>query len=402
VCGNNNLPTVFDLGMHPLPDDLVKIGDDRVCAEYPLEVLFCDRCKTAHQKYQLPREQLFFPEYHYRGGQTQDVLSGMEQLVDSVEEHFSVRGARVLDVGCNDGSLLDAFRRRGVITSGIEPTDAAKEAQEKGHAVMHTFFDCQSAVDYLRHHLPPDVITFTNVFAHIEDLEELLAALRIIKAPYTRIVVENHYLGSVLDRHQFDTFYHEHLRTYSFTSFLHIALKLDMRVSTVEFPARYGGNIRVFMEPGEAVHVSGEERVLAREEKFGDRLQHLNTQVAHWASKKRSKLIGYIMADYPAVTPLSAVAFPTRASILIRLLYLNEEHIAAVYEKEGSKKIGYYVPGTRIPILSDSGGDLGISRMAGPLLNLAWHIPEEIDKRWRGTLDYHGEFIQVIAEEDFK
>jgi hypothetical protein len=387
---------VLDLGLHPLPDDLVKIGDDRKCDEYRLEVLFCDRCKTAHQKYQLPREQLFFPEYHYRGGQTQDVLSGMEQLVDSVEDHFSVRGAYVLDIGCNDGSLLDAFRRRGAITSGIEPTDAAKEAQEKGHAVMHTFFDCQAAVDYLRHHVPPDVITFTNVFAHIEDLEELLAALRVIKAPYTRVVVENHYLGSVIDRHQFDTFYHEHLRTYSFTSFLHIAKRLDMHASNVEFPARYGGNIRVFMEPG----VDEFTTTLEREETFGERLQHLNTQVAIWAAKKRSDLMGYIVRDYPAaVTPLSAVAFPTRASILIRLLHFTENHIAAVYEKEGSKKIGYYVPGTRIPIKSDREFDM--YRQQSPLLNLAWHIPKEIDARWKG-LGYGGEFVQVIAEEDFK
>jgi hypothetical protein len=171
-----------------------------------------------------------------------------------------------------------------------------------------------------------------------------------------------------------------------------------MHVSTVEFPARYGGNIRVFMEPGEAIEVKGGREIFDREDKFGEHLQHLNTQVAHWAAKKRSELVGYIMADYPAVTPLSAVAFPTRASILIRLLHFSENHIAAVYEKEGSKKIGYYVPGTRIPIVSDSMFDVFASHP--PLLNLAWHIPKEIEKRWF-ELGYEGEFIQVISEDDF-
>jgi SAM-dependent methyltransferase len=297
----------------------------------------------------------------------------------------------VLDVGCNDGSLLDAFRKRGAITTGMDPTDAVKEARAKGHSVEQVFFDCQTAVDYLRHQEPPDIITFTNVFAHIEDLEELLSALRVVKAPYTRIVVENHYLGSVLDRHQFDTFYHEHLRTYCLTSFYHIAKRLDLHVSTVEFPVRYGGNIRVFMEPGEATHVKGEEIVSTREDMFGQRLRDLDMEVKQWQENKRNELEQYL--------PINAVAFPTRASILIRLLNFGGLDISAVYEKEGSKKIGYYVPGTRIPIKSDREFDMYWQQ--SPLLNLAWHIPKEIDARWK-SLGYGGKFIQVIVEDDFK
>ena len=101
-------------------------------------------------------------------------------------------------------------------------------------------------------HGKPDFITFTNVFAHIEDLQEVLRSLKKLMSEDTVIVIENHYLGSVLDGNQFDTFYHEHPRTYSYGSFVRMASTLGTQIAGVEFPSRYGGNIRVFL--GNSLH----------------------------------------------------------------------------------------------------------------------------------------------------
>ena len=64
VCGNEDLVPVLDLGMHPMCDDLVPIGDVRVCQEYPIEILFCEQCITAHQRFQVPKHELFPTSYH--------------------------------------------------------------------------------------------------------------------------------------------------------------------------------------------------------------------------------------------------------------------------------------------------------------------------------------------------
>ena len=92
-----------------------------------------------------------------------------------------------------------------------------------------------------------DVITFTNVFAHIENFKDLIKSLKNLITKETLIVIENHYLGEVIKKNQFDTFYHEHPRTYSLNSFYFISKLLNMNIVKYEFVKRYNGNIRVFL-----------------------------------------------------------------------------------------------------------------------------------------------------------
>lgn len=398
VCGNAQLQPVLDLGAHPLCDDLVAVGDARVCAEYPIEILYCARCATAHQRFQVPKRELFPATYHYRSRFTADVLKGMSALVDACDGRLAgLEGKLVLDVGCNDGSLLDFFRRKGAKTAGIEPTGAYVDAMNKGHDLVNGFFSPQTAREIRARHGSPDVVTFTNVFAHIENLPEVIAALRELMAERTMLVIENHYLGAVLERHQFDTFYHEHPRTYSLTSFVEIAKSLGVTLSGVEFPSRYGGNIRIFMNSrlaGEGgARAVGD--VLERESGFGPRFGILATNVEQWRAVMSAR-IGDLVARHG---PLSAKAFPGRAAILVKLLGLDREAIAAVHEKPGSMKVGHYLPGTRIPIVSDD-ALFAASPMPPVLLNLAWHISAEI-REYLASNGYAGEVVDILDPREF-
>lgn len=385
VCGNDNLTLVLDLGSHPLCDDLVPIGDSRRCAEYPIEVLFCEKCFTAHQRVQVPKQDLFPSTYHYRSRFTADVLQGMAGLVASCKERYgSLSGKKVLDVGCNDGSLLDFFAREGAVTIGIEPTGAYADAAEKGHSIVHGFLSPEIADEVVATYGRPDFITFTNVFAHIENLNEVLDSLKRMMGSETMIVIENHYLGAVLDGDQFDTFYHEHARTYSYTSFVHMAKSLGVALQDVEFPSRYGGNIRAYLgnRQGKRVESSTDLEALAKRERgFLGKFAELRDGVEKWRAARKKSLATQVRDT----GPIRAKAFPARAAILIRLLGLDESSVAAVYEKPGSLKVGNYVPGTRIPIVSDD-ELFAIKDPSAPLVNLAWHIPREI----RGYLTEHG------------
>lgn len=393
VCSASTLEAVLDLGLHPMCDDLVLVGQDRICQEYPIEILFCSNCKTAHQRFQIPKEHLFPQTYHYRSRNTNDVLKGMQDLVMTCANHLgNLAGKKVLDIGCNDGSLLGFFQQQGAITFGIEPTGAYSDAEAAGHSVMHDFLTETSAKAYVEKYGHPDIITFTNVFAHIEDLKQILRAIRILRNDRTCVMIENHYLGAVLKLGQFDTFYHEHPRTYSYGSFMKIAEAMEMQIDLVQFPSRYGGNIRVLLQPqgaGPIVHDKSEE-ITSLENGFLNKFHELAIEIKHWKEAKKSEIVQAVKL----YGPLVAKAFPGRAAIPIKMLNLDANMIHAVYEKPQSGKIGHWVPGTRIPIVSDA--NLLIDCPEGaPILNLAWHIQTEIVD-YMSKKGYQGKFINII------
>ena len=397
VCGNESLTPVLNLGLHPMCDDLVLVEDYRICREYPIEILFCKQCITAHQKFQVPKHELFPKSYHYRSRFTADVLKGMESFVDSCAQQVgNLKGIKVLDIGCNDGSLMDFFQQKGAITIGIEPTDAHIDAEGKGHIIINNYLSEDVADAIVADYDKPDIITFTNVFAHIENLHEVLSSLKKLLKESTQIVIENHYLGAVLDRNQFDTFYHEHPRTYSYTSFVHMARALGVELLDVEFPSRYGGNIRVFMG-NTSNQKTGVERgeLDSREGQFFDDFTLLRANIEHWQKTKKH----FLAEQFRIHGKLRAKAFPGRAAILIKMLELDENIISAVYEKPGSLKIGNYVPGTRIQIHSDN-ELFALPDNDQPILNLAWHIPNEI-KNYLLKNGYEGRVEDILCENDF-
>jgi hypothetical protein len=322
----------------------------------------------------------------------------MSGLVDAcVERYGSIEGKTVVDIGGNDGSLLDFFRKKGASTICIEPTGAAEDAKQKGHEVYREFFGESVSAAIVKKSGFADIITFTNVFAHIEDLSEVIAALKLMMSPTTLLVIENHYLGSILDGNQFDTFYHEHPRSYSYRSFQFIARSLGVDLLETRFPSRYGGNIQVFLgvrRPGQ--DLIEPESIEAREASLHSKFDAMQKVCDHWKTRRRQELLDLAHAH----GKLNAKAFPGRAAILAKLLGLKEDTIAAVYEKRGSMKIGHYVPGTRIPIRSDD-ELFAIKDRTVPLVNFAWHIPKEI-RSYLAQNGYDGPVIDILNADEFK
>ena len=398
VCHSDDIVPVLDLGNHPLCDDLLKIGAEEKCEEFKIEIALCNNCLTAHQLHPVPKRKLFPSSYHYRSSMTQDVLNGMQSLVLRTKERFGdLAGKKVVDIGCNDGSLLKFFEAEGAQVFGVEPTGAANDAIKNGIRTLNDFFDLEVAAKIVEEIGHPDFITFTNVFAHIEDMDGLIKAVQALMGKNTRLIVENHYLGAVLDRFQFDTFYHEHPRTYSTHSFAEIAKRLGRNVEAVEFPARYGGNIRVFIGPEVPTSADVEtlNNALDREKGFLPKFEDMRAVINRWL-ENRNALLSQVRSDDGEIY---GKAFPGRAAILIKLLDLTEADIQAVFEKPNSMKVGHYLPGTRIPILSES-EMMVLSPPPRKILNLAWHISEEISSYMREMSPGY-ECIDIFSPSQF-
>jgi 2-polyprenyl-3-methyl-5-hydroxy-6-metoxy-1,4-benzoquinol methylase len=395
ICNRKNLHSVLDLGEHPLCDDLIKIGSKKTNKLYKIEILFCKHCVTAYQKFQVKKKVLFPLNYHYRSNLTKDVLSGMHQLVEDCKKTTgSLKNKIVLDIGCNDGSLLNIFKKNKSITIGIEPTNACKAARKKGHRIFQGYIDDKIIQKIKKEYKGVDIITFTNVFAHIEDLGKLIKNLKKIIGDKTVLIIENHYLGSIIDKNQFDTFYHEHPRTYSLTSFIKMSKLLNMKLLKYAFPKRYGGNIRVYYSRNNLKNFTN-IKLIRKEKNFFNRIKNFDELIKTWKKKKLNEILK-LNSIYG---PLPAKAFPGRAAILLKVLNLKKQHIDCIYEKPDSNKIGYYAPGTNIPIKSDNKLRKNINNR--PLINLAWHIKNEI-QRYLKSLKINSRVVNIIENKDFK
>ncbi len=394
VCGSKKLKKFLNLGKQPLCDDLLKKKNNNIL--YNLEILTCDRCLTAFQKYNVNEKILFPKNYHYRAANTLDVILGMKSLVKDLEKKFgSLRDKKVLDIGCNDGSLLDIFKKRGARTFGVEPTGAYFEAKKKGHNVLNKYFDTNISKRFKKTKF--DVITFTNVFAHIHNFKELIKSLSKVISTETILVIENHYLGEVLRKYQFDTFYHEHPRTYSFTSFYYISKSLGLNISKVSFVKRYNGNIRVMMSNLKKENKTKINKILNKEKKYKNKFKLFQKKINLWKTKKKK----YLKEINQIYGPIPAKAFPGRASIILNFLSLDKNTISSTYEKNNSLKNHYFVPGTDIKILPEKKLKKVLKKKQ-IILNLAWHISGEIKKYLKQKFNFKGRIIDIMSPIEFK
>lgn len=382
VCQSTLQGPILDLGKHPLCDDLQQVGKTALLPKYLQSIQLCSNCLTAHQLYPVAKEELFKADYHYRAGLTKDVLLGMQNLAESVLAKFSLDALpkNILDVGCNDGSLLKYFKtyspKSNVI--GVDPTNAILEAKSDLDFAIKGFFNEEIAREIKQNYGTMDVITFTNVFAHIEDLPSLLNALKILIGPNTVIVIENHYLGAILEKNQFDTFYHEHPRTYSARSFEYIASSLGIFLNSIEFPSRYGGNIRVTL----SAKTSNQFQLPDFENDFEEKFENMQQIYDVWKTDSFA-----VLKQITQEGPIFGKSLPGRAVMLISALGINAEEMPAVFEQALSPKVGFYVPGTQIEILSD---EKILATAPSRIIVWGWHIADEICS-YLAELGYKGE-----------
>lgn len=169
----------------------------------------------------------------------------MAELVETCEQRFgSLYGKKVLDISCHDGKLLSLFQKKGAATIGIGPNCEFSNVEKKSFVVFNGKVSKYMVEAIASSYENVDFITATS---YVDNIDEVFSLLKKIIVSETVVVIENHYLGPVLNEGQFDIFYGEFPRTYRYASILQIARICEATFIDVEFPAHFGGNIRVFL-----------------------------------------------------------------------------------------------------------------------------------------------------------
>jgi hypothetical protein len=266
---------------------------------------------------------------------------------------------------------LAKFKKSGCETIGIEPSDAIQEHNGSIDFAFQGYFDEKVVSQLKALGKKIDLVVFTNVFAHIEDLPSLLGNVKQLLNKDASLVIENHYLGTVVETGQFDTFYHEHPRTYSVKSFFHIAETLGLSIHRLDFPGRYGGNIRVTMK-SHTLTGSNRELIVPDENWIPDAFRGLQTDFLKWRDETSTHIRNLALEG----NPIYGKSLPGRAVMLINSLELDASLMRAVFEKPDSPKLGHFIPGTNIPVISDK--ELSLLGPDDALIIWGWHIEREI------------------------
>lgn len=384
ITGSKNLFEAIDLGHQPPCDALLtKEKLDLPEVHYPLKLMICPDSGLAQLDYIVDGKEIYYPEYPYRSGISKPLEEYQRAFADDVVKRFNISPKSLcVDVGSNDGTLLTGFKRNNMKVLGVEPTNIAKIARRENKIeTIQTFFTEEVAKGIVKKYGHAKIITMTNVFAHMATLGEVMRGLKALLDKKGVFITESQYLLDVLESNQFEGIYHEHVRTYSLKSLVTLMPYYGLEVFDVGRASRYGGNIRAYVARKGVYPISKNvSDLLKKEESAGlfkpERwkkwrqkvLENRNRflELAHEAKKKGLSFVGN--------------SCPGRGAVLLNYYGIDKSLMPYVAELPNGLKVGKFLPGTHIPVVSN---EILFKEQPDYVVILAWHYSDYIIKNLR-------------------
>lgn len=396
VCGGVDLQSTLFLGYLPPVNQMRTIGQrPHEQPAYPAELLLCRTCQLVQLGLVVDPAILFPPEYPYTSGTTKILRENFAELQREAAALLGLRGDElVVDVGSNDGTLLENFRRTGHPVCGVEPTLMANVANERGIRSIMSFFGPAAAAQVVAECGRARVVTATNVFAHIEHVHDIVESVLSMLAEDGVFVTESHYLVALLETLQYDTIYHEHLRHYSAESLGYLLAMHGLEMIHAKRIPTHGGSIRVYAARTGTRPVQPSVAALLAEERAAGALADRLARFAKQVARSKQALHALLRDELRNGANVYGVGAPSRASTLINYVGLDREILDCVVEVKGSYKVGKYMPGTLIPVIDEAA--LFADQPAFALL-LSWHIADELIPKLSAR-GFKGRYVVPLPE----
>lgn len=352
ICNNEHLEKFLDLGSQPPSDAFLREEDlQKPEAAFPLALYLCDTCKLVQLGHIVDPEVLF-NEYVYTTGMNNSLRKNFNALVEKLVCDLKLKEKDLaIDIGSNDGTLLENYAAHDVRALGVDPSSAGALAIEKGIPTVRDFWNLETAKRIQKEYGQAKVITATNVFAHVPDLASFVSGIHVLLAPHGMFVSESGYLLDMLETVGYDAIYHEHLRYYSLKPLVALFEQHGMEIVEVERIPSHNGSIRVYAARKGAYPIHSSVEALLREER-DKKLYDLETltafaRKAYLHKKELQKLIQDIRKGGKCVVGIGA---PAKGNTLLNFIEASTKDIEYLAEKS-EYKIGLFAPGTHIPVV---------------------------------------------------
>lgn len=390
VCGNENLKEYIDLGMLPLSNNLLD-SPDHIAERYPLKVLLCEDCGLSQLSIVIDPSTLF-SHYVYRSSINEGYRNHCRDMAKELKAAYGLnKDSFHIDIAGNDGALLHEFNQIvGCRVLNIDPAEnMVPICEAKGIRQYTAFWGVKAAKHLMNTDWPrADLITATNVFAHVDNVKEFIEAAAMVLKPTGVLILEFPYLIDFIDNGEFDTIYFEHLSYFSIGPIVKLCNGTGLQVMRVEKQDIHGGSVRVHIGYGNAD--DSVRQFVLKEYRYRDITLYQDFAIR---AKQVIDEFGYgIKALVSGGHKVAAFAASAKGNTLLNCAGISKE-IGYIVD-ETPEKIGKYSPGTGIEIVSM---DKLQSDPPDFLIILSWNFADAIKSKCIEA-GYKGEFIVPIIE----
>jgi NDP-4-keto-2,6-dideoxyhexose 3-C-methyltransferase len=412
ACGSKKLLSIIHLGnqsvvgFYTQPQDSVKV---------PLELVLCQNCNLLQLRFTTNPTLLWNADYGYRSGVNQTMRNELKSIVRITEKMIKLKkGDIVLDIGCNDGTLLKYYKNK-VIRCGFDPSHnvislAYNTLERFGEGNFHLVVDFFSNEPYSeKFDKKAKVITAIAMFYDLDNPNRFLKDVYQCMDDDGIFVIQQNYLPGMLSQNAFDNILHEHLEYYSLTSLEKLLKKHGFEVFDVTTNNINGGSFRTFVKKATSKISShtGKNRVknmLKKEAEEGLLEKETYLEFAKRIKNIGNELLAFIKNEVKKGKKIHVYGASTRGNTLLQHFGINNKLISAAAERN-PYKWGKYTAATMIPIISEEK-----SRADKPdyFLALPWYFKKEFLQREKEFLKFGGKFIfplpkfEVISYKDMK
>lgn len=386
VCDSTDMVTYFDLGSMPLSNNLCEQGQQADL--YPLQVMLCNNCGLSQLSIVID-PQLLFGHYVYRSSISAGYRNHCRQMAKDLQAAYGLtESSFMIDIAGNDGALLYEFQDEiGLRSINVDPAEnLVKICESKGVRVFRTFWGMPAAKHLMANCFPmADLITATNVFAHVDNVKEFMEAVKLVLKSTGVLVLEFPYLIDFIERGEFDTIYFEHLSYFSIGPIVKLCQPLGLTVMKVERQDIHGGSVRVHIGYGKADE--SVRQFVLKEYKYRDiTLYNEFVNNSHEIIERFRQQVKDLRRSGFSVAGFAASA---KGNTLLNCAGMTSADIEYIID-ETPEKIGKYSPGVGIPIV-------GIhEQWPDYIVILSWNFAAEIKAKLR-EFGYQGEFIVPIV-----
>lgn len=391
--------TFVDLGLSPVANDYIRPENKQVQEPFfPLHVYVCSKCFLVQLPDTRTEDEIFRADYAYFSSYSASWLAHSKAYVDMITDRLGLTSAhQVVELASNDGYLLQYFQEKNIPVLGIEPSlSVAKAAQEKGIETLVKFFGVDTAQELAKAGKKADLLLGNNVLAHVPDLNDFVAGMKILLKDSGTLTMEFPHLLKLMTLNQFDTIYHEHFSYFSFTTVSKIFAHHGLTLFDVEELPTHGGSLRIYgRHSGKDVVLTDRAKALLAKEKAAK----LTTLAAYKTFQKkveqtRKATVEFLTKLHKQGKMIVGYGAPAKGNTLLNYCGIKSDIVSYTVDKNPHKQ-NHFLPGVRIPIFNPEKIQ---ATKPDYVFILPWNIKDEIMDEMQYIRTWGGKFIVAIPK----